>query len=115
MCIKYLPTLYLESVKNNFYNLDKQIKSVPKLLLSNAHGWWTDDKFKFYAGFCILNKTKYIDIQHNGTYFIIKKNPHYEISKYFRNYFIGWGSACERDKSNIKLPPLYSISKKKKR
>ena len=74
MIIKYLPTLYLESVKSNFNIIDKQIKSVPKILLSNAHGWWTDDLFKYYSSFCITNKTKYLDLQHNGTYFIIKKS-----------------------------------------
>ena len=107
--IKYLPSLYFESVINNFELLQNNIKSVPKLLISNAHGWWNDDKFKFYAGFCIQNSTKYIDIQHNGTYFFINRNPHYEISKYFRDYFLGWGESCENQNKNFKLPALYNI------
>jgi len=110
MVIKYLPSIYFEAVKNNFLSLDNRIKSVPKILISNAHGWWTDDNFKYYAGFCIENFTKYIEVQHNGTYFIINKNPHYEISKNFRDYFLGWGGACEKKKNNIKLPVLYNIN-----
>ena len=73
MCIKYLPSLYLESVAINLSLISKKFQTVPKFIMSNAHGWWTDDRFKFYTSFCMLNKTKYIDIQHNGTYFIIKK------------------------------------------
>lgn len=110
MVIKYLPPLYFESVKNNFKLMHNNIKSVPSVLISNAHGWWTDDNFKFYLGFCIENFTKYVDVQHNGTYFVINKNPHYEISKYFRNYFFGWGEACENKKTNIKLPALYNTT-----
>ena len=110
MVIKYLPSLYFESVKNNFGLMHDDIKSVPKVLISNAHGWWTDDYFKFYLGFCIENFTKYVEAQHNGTYFMISKNPHYEISKYFRDYFLGWGEACQNQKTNIKLPALYNAT-----
>ena len=113
MVIKYLPSLYFESCNSNIYEINNKIKSFPKFLISNAHGWWTDDKFKFYAATCINNKTKYIDTQHNGTYFIIKNNLHYAISKYFRDFFIGWGKACISDIRNINLPVLYSINKKK--
>ena len=114
MCIKYLPSLYLESVAINLSLISKKFQTVPKFIMSNAHGWWTDDRFKFYTSFCMLNKTKYIDIQHNGTYFIIKKNPHFEISKHFRDYFIGWGNSCLQEKMNLKLPVLYSIKKSNK-
>ena len=37
MVIKYLPSIYFEAVKNNFLSLDVD-KSVPKILISNAHG-----------------------------------------------------------------------------
>ena len=110
MAIKYLPSLYFESISMNLENIENNIVNVPKFLISNAHGWWTDDKFKFYAAICIKNKTKYFDVQHNGTYFMIDKNPHFMISKYFRDYFIGWGSACEQDKYSIKLPVLYNVN-----
>ena len=114
MVIKYLPSIYFESIKKNFITFDNKLSYVPKILISNAHGWWTDDLFKYYSGFCMSNKSIYIDIQHNGTYFIIKNNPHFEISKYFNNYFFGWGDACRINKKNFKLPVLYSIGKNKK-
>ena len=77
------------------------------------HGWWTDDLFKYYSDFvCRINQCT--DIQHNGTYFIIKNNPHFKFSKYFNNYFFGWGDACRINKKNFKLPVLYSIGKNKK-
>ena len=110
MVTKYLPSLYFESIPLNLQNVENKMKDVPKFLISNAHGWWTDDKFKFYAAICIKNKTKYFDIQHNGTYFIIDNNPHFTISKYFRNYFLGWGSACENEKNSFKLPVLYNVN-----
>ena len=110
MVTKYLPSLYFESIPLNLQNVENKIKDVPKFLISNAHGWWTDDKFKFYAATCIKNKTKYFDIQHNGTYFIIDDNPHFTISKYFRNYFLGWGSACENEKNSFNLPVLYNVN-----
>ncbi len=114
MVLKYLPTIYFESVRKNFINLNKQVNIVPKIITSNAHGWWTDDAFKYYSSFCIFNKSKYVDIQHNGSYFVIKKNSHFELSKYFSDFFLGWGDACKLKKRNIKLPALYSIHKEKK-
>ena len=47
------------------------MKSVPFKIISNAHGWWGNDFFKYYLATCLNNNSKYIDVQHNGTYFIL--------------------------------------------
>ena len=61
-------------------NLSKTLKEVPARIVSNQHGWWGDDYFRFYLSLSINNNTKYIDVQHNGTYFIFDNNAHFDIS-----------------------------------
>ena len=60
---------------------------------------------------CLNNNSKYIDVQHNGTYFIFDNNVHFDISSLFRHKFIGWGIACEKFSNCLNLPALYSIQK----
>ena len=75
-------------------NLSKTLKEVPAKIVSNQHGWWGDDYFRFYLSLSINNNTKYIDVQHNGTYFIFDNNAHFDISGMFRDRFVGWGKSC---------------------
>ena len=44
--------------------------------------------FKYYLATCLNNNSKYIDVQHNGTYFIFDNNVHFDISSLFRHKFI---------------------------
>ena len=113
LLIKYLPSLYLESIEENIINFSDKIKRVPFKIISNAHGWWANDCFKFYLATCLNNNSKYIDIQHNGTYFIFDDNVHFNISSLFRDKFIGWGQVCEKFSNCSSLPALYSIQKSK--
>tara|TARA_Y100000389_G_scaffold147641_1_gene146567 strand:- start:38385 stop:40142 length:1758 start_codon:yes stop_codon:yes gene_type:complete len=113
--IKYIPSLYLESIEENVKNLSNSLTEVPSSLVSNAHGWWGDDYFRYYLAVCINNKTKYVDVQHNGTYFIFDNNVHFDISSLFRSKFIGWGEACKKYIDCLQLPTLYTIQKKPKK
>jgi len=109
LLIKYFPSLYLESIEENIIKFSNKMKSVPSKIISNAHGWWGDDFFKYYLAACLNNNSKYIDVQHNGTYFIFDNNVHFDISSLFRHKFIGWGNACEKFSNCLNLPALYSI------
>ena len=111
LLLKYFPSLYLESIEENIIRFSNKMKSVPFKIISNAHGWWGDDLFKYYLATCLNNNTKYIDVQHNGTYFIFDNNVHFDISSLFRHKFIGWGIACEKFSNCVNLPALYSIQK----
>ena len=112
MLVKYLPSLYLESIFKNIELFSQATNKLPLNIVSNPHGWWNDDHFKFYLALCLNNNAKYYDVQHNGSFFIFDENQHLEISKLFRSFFIGWGDSCLRQKNAISLPALYSVKKK---
>ena len=73
----------------------------------NAHFKRKKDmvRFKFFLGFCLANKSKYIDVQINGSYFLTKYSPHYNVSKKFSDYFISCGYKSKNEKI-INLPCL---------
>lgn len=106
--IELLPSMYFEMFFYNLSQVSKIYKSVPKLIISNAHNWFSSDDYKFYLSYCLLNGSKYIDTQINGSHFITKFSPHYKISQSFSDYFISWGFR-EKEKI-INLPCLYTCS-----
>ena len=115
LLLKYIPSLYLESI---IQNLNKFISSnflMPSYLISNPFGWWNDDFFRYFLATYIDQGGEYIDVQHNGSYFIFDNNEHFEISKCFRKYFFGWGDYCLKYNDTFYLPPLYTIRKKRKK
>ena len=115
MLVKYLPSIYLEGIDENLKNVQNITQVFPKNIISNAHGWWGNDYFKFYLAACIKNKTKYFEVQHNGTYFVFDNNVHFDISSLFRDKFIGWGLACKGFKNSLNLPSLYTVNKNEKK
>ena len=112
--IDLIPSQYFEMFHENFKSVANSYKQIPKLIISNAHNWYSNDQFKFFLGFCLANKSKYIDVQINGSYFLTKYSPHYNVSKKFSDYFISWGYKSKNEKI-INLPCLYNCSLTKKK
>ena len=105
--VELIPSQYFEMFYENFQSVGKVYKQTPKLIISNAHNWYSNDQFKFFLGFCLANNSKYVDVQINGAHFLTEYSSHYNISKRFSDFFISWGHQS-KNKKIINLPCLYN-------
>ena len=108
---KCIPKSYLENYQN-ILNLCEKLKlpKKPKYIVS-AVGFDVFDFFKIWAAEKKYNfNTKFISIQHGGSYFITKFHSGEEHLKKISDYFLTWGYV---DKKN-KVQPFFKVDFKKK-
>ena len=114
MLVKYLPSIYLEGIDENLKMYKILPKFFQKILLVMLMVGEAMIILNFILAACIKNKTKYFEVQHNGTYFVFDNNVHFDISSLFRDKFIGWGLACKGFKHLAPFHHFVNKTKKKK-
>ena len=112
LIIDLIPSQYFEMFYENFKSVSFSYQILPRIIVSNAHNWYSNDQFKFFLGYSLANNSKYIDVQINGSHFLTKYSPHYNVSKNFIDGFISWGYKS-KNKKIINLPCLYNCLLKK--
>lgn len=100
------PTLYLEGYKECVNLVRQTFKSFPRLIISSAHGWYTNEMFKYYAAISSDHGTRIASMQAggaNGTYLYFAQQAHEERMS---DVEFVWGWA-EDNKSKLRNTPCF--------
>ena len=105
---KSFPTLYLEGYKDSIKTIHKLFPILPRLIISSAHGWYTQEVFKFLAGVAKTQGCQIISMQAggaNGTYKFFAQQAHEER---FADRELVWGWAKPDDTKRRTIPCFYT-------
>ena len=104
----FYSTLFLESILINLDTISKKIKYFPKVIMTDAHGWFMNDRFRFYLGVQSYRGSKIIDFQINGATNLADYNPHAQVASKFCDEMALWINKDLGLKKKFKcVPSLY--------
>jgi len=104
----FYSTLYLESILMNLSLISNDIKYFPKVIMSDAHGWFMNDNFRHYLGIQSFRGTKILDFQINGATNLTYHNPHVEVASKFCDEIVLWiHNDLNINRKFLCLPSLY--------
>ncbi len=107
----YFSTFYLESILTNLGCLNNEINHFPKIIMSDAHAWFMNDKFRHYLGLQSWRGSKIINFQINGATNLTYHNPHIQVASKFSDKMTFWiDKSFNHNKKNVCIPSMYFVN-----
>lgn len=104
------PTLYLEGYSQSIEAIQRLFPTSPQLIISSAHGWYTQEVFKFFAAVSKTRGSRIVSMQaggSNGLYHYFSQQAH-EQRLCDREFVWGWAKPKEIRRRNV---PCFYTSK----